>query len=111
MLESLGQSGNLVLCGKGFRGKWFLGLIFHLKWSEKGENGWLMLMGRIMVVPLGFVEKSFCVCVCVLIDQPTSVHHWQLKDLLACDDPRTLYSVCDRATVRYDTHTKKVTFN
>lgn len=41
-------------------------------------------------------------------DQPTTIHHWQLKDLLACENPKTLYTVCDRSTVRYDTMTKKV---
>ncbi|GMH33131.1 hypothetical protein BSKO_00965 [Bryopsis sp. KO-2023] len=40
-------------------------------------------------------------------DQPTSIHHWQLKDLLACENPRTLYCVSEKSTVRYDTQTKK----
>ena len=41
-------------------------------------------------------------------DQPTSIHHWQLRDLVACDDAGSIYCVHDSATVRYDIATGKV---
>ena len=42
------------------------------------------------------------------LDQQTTVHHWQLKDLVACESSRVLYCVHQRTTVRYDTQKQRV---
>lgn len=71
-----------------------------LRTSEAG------LRSSEMVVPDGRWEPKLA-SVGDIYDQTTTIHHWQLKDLLACQDPRTLYCVCDKSTVSYDIHTKK----
>lgn len=35
------------------------------------------------------------------LEQATTVHHWQLKDLISCDNEANLYCVHEQSTVRY----------
>ncbi|KAK9827714.1 hypothetical protein WJX81_003623 [Elliptochloris bilobata] len=41
--------------------------------------------------------------------RPTKIQHWQLRDLVHCDDDYFIYCVSDRCTVRYDTRSDKST--
>jgi len=38
-----------------------------------------------------------------IYDQPITVHHWQLKDLVQCESQSVLYCIHERSTIRYDT--------